>query len=310
MTKLTSMALIALLTVLAVPAMADVDCDKLPGHIACQGGGDGGGNGGGAGGPVTVTNDIVNRNVNENTNWQAQGQQQGQIQGQIATGGTATTGDQTTRVTTGDVTNRLSNDSTSVSGSVSTSSSGDSSAYNGGNTLIIGGGYGEQEGEGGGSTLSPTATSTATNGDQSNTQTVGDTNVTVVNEGLTDSQARALGQPDVVTVEGDRNVETDNIDASTTINDNSVYKAPKMSAATAAPVFSTVCTSGASGQGRAFGFGLAVTSSVCEHLMMADAFNAVGNEEMVEKHLTWASKKARFRGSMSNFRTLITFGIL
>jgi len=195
-------------------------------------------------------------------------------------------------------------------------SESNSAAVNGGNTLIIGGAsFGEgQEGEGsvGGSTLSPVATATASNGDQVNTQqnaqTVGDTNVTVVNEGLSTEAARELGQPDIVNVDA-RSEEVDNsqLDTSTTINNNNNYK---QAVASAAPVFSSVCTSGASTQTRSFGFGLAVTSSVCEHLMMADAFNAVGNSELVNKHLIKASKIANFRGSLSQFRSLITIGIL
>ncbi len=196
---------------------------------------------------------------------------------------------------------------------VENGSESSSSAFNGGNTLIIGGAtYGEegQEGSVGGSTLSPVAT--ATNGDQTstqeNTQTVGDTNVTVVNEGLSEEAARELGQPDIVEVDA-RSEEVDNsqIDASTTINNNNNYK---QAVATAAPVFSSVCTSGASTQTRSLGIGVAVTSSVCEHLMMADAFNAMGNLEMVNQHLTKASKIANFRGSLSKFRSLITVGIL
>ncbi len=368
------------------------NCERgAPNQNFCGGDGNGG-----------SSNANTNRNTNTNTNRNTNQQGQAQGQHQTATGGTgigvgvgyadasnrvdasssnrntntafggqggtslagaaAIGGDQTTRVSTGDVTTRVSNDSDSRSGvygsgnshnyvsggdTSSRASTGDQSQFglnlshndngneidnssrsravngdvNGSNTLIIGGQGGDQEGFGG-STLSPEANNSLNVGDTDlsntntlgdTTQTVGDTHVTVVNEGVSEEAARALGQPDVVEVDArDLSTENQSIDASTEINDNSsvVYEATKMSAASAAPSFASVCTSGASGQGRSLGLSISVTSPVCEHLMMADAFSAVGESELVMKHLKKAASHANWKGTMAKFRHVITLGIL
>jgi hypothetical protein len=284
------------------------------------------------------TGDVDASSRNSNTNLNRTGDQNTFV------GGDRNFTSNDTRVSTGDVSNRLSNDSRSgvtasgnslnlVDGAESRSraTNGD---VTGSNTLIIGGQGGEfgQEGEGFGSTLSPTATtgdSTATVGDQTqtneitgNNSSVGDINVTV--EGLSEDAARSLGQPDVVEVDSrDLSTENQNIDASTEINDNSsvTYEAAEIPVNSAAVTFASICTSGASGQGRAFGASISVTSDQCAHLMQADVFMALYQSETDEDlrgefrdkaiwHAKAAARHVKHKGLWGHVRHVITVGIL
>ena len=252
-----------------------------------NGGGGGGGNGGnggngGSGGDNTSTNDNSNTSTNDNTN--TQGQQQGQIQGQIATGGDAT-------ATGGNV-----GDTTATGGT-------------GGNaSIIIGGsdggygGEGEGQGEGSGngilsSNVGDTTsesnntndnTSNASNGDQTT-----NVNVSVGEDGpLTASTQTVEGS--TLTVEGDE----------------IVYEATQMPVNSAPPSFSAICSSGGAGSGKSFSLSLAVTNDVCQALMVADAYAAMGD---MEEALVWveaAARHAKWKGGMGYFRHVITLGIM
>jgi len=244
---------------------------------------------GGAGGDSSSYNetdlDLVNRSTNRNTaeggnsdvdNTNAEGQQQGQVGINLSE----------TNVT--------------------------DNSYDGGNTLIIGGGYGEygecdyeEECEGGSGSGSGTLNSNAvaTNGDNTNTATNEgnntEVNVTIGEDGtpLTAS-SQTVG---ATTVEGD---------TVTVQGDTTTYEASIIPVGTAATVFSSVCTSGASGQRTTYGISLAVTSDTCTHLMMADAWMAMGDTEKAFKHVRTAGRHATFKGWFGYFRHAITLGIL
>lgn len=118
MMKLKWMVVVVMLA-FSLPVYAEVDCEKLPGHIACQGGDNGGGGGDPTGGG-DVYIDISGGNQN---------QEQNQSQEQYAEGGdafaygeggnafsssgaVASTGD--VSVTTGDVANDITNTNTNT----------------------------------------------------------------------------------------------------------------------------------------------------------------------------------------------------
>lgn len=245
-----------------------------------------------------------------------QGQQQGQGQGQAILG----SGNSETTVTGGDV-------------------NGGDTVINIGNTGGEFGGEG-QGGEGGTSPFSSsvgdtTATvgdatsdssttigdTTLTNGSNSAT-TIGDTSLDNSNSGNNSSN---VNEGNDVTVnigeDGPLTASSQSVDASASVDegavqidnsDNSVttYEAPDIPVSTAATTFSTVCTSGAAAQRPSYGISLAVTSDVCMHLMMADAWVAMGDMDRALKSVKAAGRHASVKGFMGYIRHIVTIGIL
>jgi hypothetical protein len=304
---------------LSLPAFADITppgnddlCEQNPGNPHCHDDGGNGGNGGngGEGGSSTVNVDISGTIDNSNTNtldnsntFNFGGGEEGEgsfnNNNEIDNSSTATTGDQTTTIT--------------------------DNSFDGGNTVIIGGGYGE-EGEGSG-TLNSDADATATVGDttatggnavieegantNNNTATGGEGgNATieggavVVENNVTIEGGESVPSANSQTVEGD---ETEiNVDART-INEASTVKPAVNSVA---PSFSGICNSGAAGQSRGFALSLAVTNDVCQALMIADAYMALGDVEEAHKWVRAAARHAGWKGGLGYIRHLVTLGIL
>ena len=77
-----------------------------------------------------------------------------------------------------------------------------------------------------------------------------------------------------------------------------------------APSFSGICNSGAAGQSRGFALSLAVTNDVCQALMMADAYMALGDVEEARKWVEAAARHAGWKGGLGYVRHLVTLGIL
>jgi len=181
---------------------------------------------------------------------------------------------------TGTNTNTNTNDNTSTAtgGSV-----GDTTATGGNATVIIGGSSECYEGEceGGEGTLNSNA----------------ENNVDVSNESESNSTSDA-------TVNNSGNTAVD------VVVQGSTYQAAHRPVNSAAPVYSGICNSGASGTGRNLSLSFAVTSDVCMDLMMADAMSARGNMEQVDYWLDRAAKHAKWKGRMGTFRSIITLGIL
>jgi hypothetical protein len=181
---------------------------------------------------------------------------------------------------------------------------GDTTLNNGGNTLIVGGGYGE-EGEGSG-TLNSNAennvdidnSSSATGGSVESGAVVVENNVTIEGGGEQIPQANSQ------TVEGDDvDIQVD----ARTINEASTVKPAVNSVA---PSFSGICNSGAAGQSRGFALSLAVTNDVCQALMIADAYMALGDVEEAHKWVRAAARHAGWKGGLGYIRHLVTLGIL
>ena len=198
-------------------------------------------------------------------------------------------------------------DVTATNGDQTTTVDNTDNSYNAGNTLVIGGGYqGEcSEGgcEGGSGTLNSNADATATSGDSSANNELN--NSVVVNnnfpEGTTGGTSQVVEGSSQV-VEGDT---TDiNVDART------INEATEMPVNGVAPSFSGLCNSGAAGQGRDFGLSVSVTNDVCQALMMADAYMAMGKMEEAEKWVEAAARHAKWKGGMGYVRHIITLGAL
>ena len=77
-----------------------------------------------------------------------------------------------------------------------------------------------------------------------------------------------------------------------------------------APSFSGICNSGAAGQSRGFALSLAVTNDVCQALMIADAYMALGDVEEAHKWVRAAARHAGWKGGLGYIRHLVTLGIL
>ena len=191
----------------------------------------------------------------------------------------------------------------------------------------LGGGYGE-EGEGSG-TLNSDADATATVGDTTATggnatieegaNTNNNTNTAVGGEGGNATiEGGAVVVENNVTIEGgvsvpsanSQTVEGDDVDIQVdarTINEASTVKPAVNSVA---PSFSGICNSGAAGQSRGFALSLAVTNDVCQALMIADAYMALGDVEEAHKWVRAAARHAGWKGGLGYIRHLVTLGIL
>lgn len=93
-------------------------------------------------------------------------------------------------------------------------------------------------------------------------------------------------------------------------NNSTTFEAPDIPVPTAAPSFASVCTSGVAAQRTTYGISIAVTSNVCEMLMMADAYMAVGETEKALKYVNRAGKHSRVKGVLGHIRHVLTIGIL
>lgn len=131
----------------------------------------------------------------------------------------------------------------------------------------------------------------------------GDVNVTIGGDGTPLTASSQSVGATTQTVEGDESVI--NVDA----RDQSVtnWQVP---ASTAATSFSSICTSGAAAQRTTYGISLAVTSDVCTHLMMADAWMAMGDTEKALKSVRAAGRHATWKGWFGYFRHAVTLGVL
>jgi len=225
----------------------------------------------GIGGGADV--DVSNDNTNTNTN--TQGQQQGQIQGQIATGGSVTD----------------SGNSTSVAGAVATGGEG-------GNASIYIGGAGEGQGEGEGSGGNG-AFSNENNVNNSSTATTGDQTVTV-----------NIGEDGPLTASSQEVATSATIEEGAIQIEGDTYQAAEIPVNSAAPSFSAICSSGGAGTGRNFSLSLAVTNDVCQALMVADAYMAMGKTEEAMKWVEAAARHAKWKGGMGYFRHVITLGVM
>ena len=291
----------------------------------------GNGNGGNSVVDIDITGTLDNTNTNTNTNT-LDNSNTTTIGDTTATGGnvyigggygeegeggdtlspTATSDSSTT---IGDTT--LNNDSTSVSGA--NASTGDQitnvdntdNSYNGGNTLIVGGGQGEcyeGECEGGSGTLNSNAennvdidnSSSATGGEGGNATIEG--GAVVVENNITVEGGSDVPTANSQTVEGD---ETEiNVDART------INEATSMPVNSAAPSFSGICNSGAAGSGSKISLSFAVTNDVCQCLMIADAYMAMGDIEEAHTWVEAAARHAKWKGGVGYIRHLVTLGIL
>ena len=150
-------------------------------------------------------------------------------------------------------------------------------------------------------TNSARSTSGASVGDTSSSSvsrggnaTVGDTTATSISEG---GRSTATG--------GNSNIENGAVQVDASSSYNYVQAASR-----AATSFSSVCTSGAAGQSRSGGISIAVTSTQCSYLMQADAYMKLGDRENAIKFVEKAAGSASLKGFMSNFRSVVTLGIL
>jgi len=234
--------------------------------------------------------------------FQGQAQGQGQQQGQLTN---VQTGDNSTTSSTGDQSTTLTDNS-----------------FDNGNTVNIGG-----QGGPGGSTLSPTSDSSTTVGDTTlenssdSSTTIGDTsldNSTVVdgnNSTNSNSTTVNIGEDGPLTassqaVDAQASVEEGAVQVDASDNSVTTYEAPEIPVPTASTAFSSVCTSGAAAQRPTYGINLAVTSDVCMHLMMADAWVAMGDMEKAMKSVEAAGRHAAVKGFMGHIRHIVTIGIL
>ena len=180
--------------------------------------------------------------------------------------------------------------STATNGDQTTNVDNTDNSFDGGNTLIIGGGgqgecY-EGECEGGSGTLNSNADSNSNS--ESNNTNNNDSNST------SDATVNNSGNTDVDV----------NVDAST------VNEAAAIPVNSAPPSFSAICSSGASGSGKSLSLSLAVTNDVCQALMMADAYMAMGDKEEALKWVKAAGRHAKTKGGMGYIRHILTIGIL
>lgn len=95
-------------------------------------------------------------------------------------------------------------------------------------------------------------------------------------------------------------------------SDNSVttYEDAENVVSSVAPSFSSICSSGGAGQGRNFALSLAVTNDVCQALMLADAYMALGDVEEARRWVKAAARHARVKGGLGYIRHIATLGIL
>lgn len=84
----------------------------------------------------------------------------------------------------------------------------------------------------------------------------------------------------------------------------------ELPASSAAPSFSSVCTSGAAGGDRALNLSVGVTSPICEALMMADSYMALGDREEAKKWVKIAARHAKTKSAVGYIRHIATLGIL
>jgi hypothetical protein len=228
----------------------------------------------------TSTNTNLNAVSNDVRNTNAQGQLQGQLQGQqqVATGG--------------------SSSSVSQGGSINISGGGEGSE---GGTAPFSSNVTVAEGAVQNSNTN-TSTSSATGGAIEAGAVVN--NVTVQQpEGNNGIQIESGGSLGGSQASGDETqVEVD----ARTFNENKTV----IPVASAAPSFSSICSSGAGGQAKDWGFSVAVTNAVCQHLMMADAFMALGDREKAIKHVYAAERHANVKGFMNYILHVGTLGIL
>ena len=122
-----------------------------------------------------------------------------------------------------------------------------------------------------------------------------ETNVTI--EGNGESIPTANNQ----TVEGDSLVVE---------GDTTTYQAAAIPVNSAPPSFSAICSSGGAGSGKSFSLSLAVTNDVCQALMVADAYMAMGDVEEAMKWVNAAARHAKWKGGMGYFRHIVTLGIM
>ncbi len=225
-----------------------------------------------AGAIATNETNVSNTNLNANTN--TQGQQQGQLQGQVAFGGTS------------------------------------SSVSQGGSINISGGGEGS---EGGAAPFSSnlTVAEGAVQNSNTNTATGGNVaagavvnNVTVQtpegNNGVQVESGGSLGNAQASGNETQVAVDARTFNESKTV----------IPAASAAPSFATICSSGAAGQSTTYGFSFATTAATCRHLMAADALMAIGDKEGALKQVRKAVSHANVKGFVSYVTTVLTLGII
>lgn len=270
---------------------------------------------------IDISNDNDNDNRNTNTNINGGGDADA-----TATGGNATGG--------------------SVTGSGNSNTDVDASSRNT-NTNIVGGGHGGQGGDGGeGGTGvgvgigvgGEGGDATATGGEGGDASIYiggasggqecyegdcgGSGNGAFSNDNDIDNSSNAEGGDSNVTVnigeDGPLTASSQEVATSASIEegaiqiegDTTVYEAPIIPVATAATSFSSICTSGAGVQKQTYGLNLAVTSDVCMHLMMADAWMAMGDVDKALKSVTAAGRHASTKGFMGYIRHVVTIGIL
>jgi hypothetical protein len=300
---------------LSLPAFATITppgnpdlCEQNPGNPHCHEDGGNGGNGGGGGSStvnidISGTVDVDNSNTNtlDNSNTTTIGDVSG---GSINIYG-GEDGEAAPFTNTNDVDN--SSSATATTGDQTTTITDNS--FDGGNTLIIGGGYGE-EGEGSG-TLNSNANAEGGSAvieeganTNNNTATGGsvESGAVVVENNVTVEGGSGVPTANSQTVEGD---ETEiNVDART------INEAARMPVNSAAPSFSGICNSGAAGSGSKISLSFAVTNDVCQCLMLADAYMAMGDVEEAYNWVEAAARHAKWKGGMGYFRHVITLGIL
>jgi hypothetical protein len=311
---------------LSLPAFATITppgnpdlCEQNPGNPHCHEEGGNGGNGGngGDGGNSTVNIDIsgtldVN---NSNTNTLDNSNSNTTTIGDVTGGSINIYGGEEGEAAPFSNNNEIDNSSTSTS--TSTATTGDQNttitdnSFDGGNTLIIGGG----EGEGGAGTLNSNANA---EGGSAVIEEGANTNNNTATGGNATVESGAVVVENNVTIEGGESVPTANsqtvegddvdiqVDART-INEASTVKPAVNSVA---PSFSGICNSGAAGQSRGFALSLAVTNDVCQALMIADAYMALGDVEEAHKWVRAAARHAGWKGGLGYIRHLVTLGIL
>jgi hypothetical protein len=319
---------------LSLPAFATITppgnpdlCEQNPGNPHCHEEGGNGGNGGngGDGGNSTVnidisgTLDVNNSNTNTLDNSNSNTTTIGDVSGgdATATGGSINIygGGEEGGDAPFSNNNEIDNSSTATIGDQSTEINVDASttdnSFDGGNTLIVGGG----EGEGGAGTLNSNANA---EGGSAVIEEGANTNNNTATGGNATVESGAVVVENNVTIEGgesvpsanSQTVEGDDVDIQVdarTINEASTVKPAVNSVA---PSFSGICNSGAAGQSRGFALSLAVTNDVCQALMIADAYMALGDVEEAHKWVRAAARHAGWKGGLGYIRHLVTLGIL
>ena len=173
---------------------------------------------------------------------------------------------------------------------------GDTTATGGNATIIIGGSGECYEGEceGGEGTLNSNADSNSESTAVAGASSVVGVDVDNDNSSASESSGN---ETDVVTdvdvvVEGD------------------TYQAAEIPVNSAPPSFSAICSSGGAGTGKSFSLSLAVTNDVCQCLMMADAYAAIGDMETAIKWIDAAGRHAKIKGGLGYVRHVITLGVM